>query len=330
MRDGPMSRAVTAGLVVASLLAGPGTSAGGADQAAAADRGLFRVTLLGTGNPRPTPDRFGPSTLVEAGALRLLVDAGRGTAIRLFQIGEAGLLSGVDAILLTHLHSDHVVGLPDLWLNGWLFGRARPLPVLGPEGTASLAAHLEQAFGFDIHIRRDVEERLPAGGVVLEASDVEPGVVFEREGVTVTAFPVEHGEVRPAFGYRIDYGGRSAVFSGDTTRTAALVEAAKGADLVVHEVISPEVERRRAQVDPAVIDGIIARHTIPEDAGRIFAQIAPRLAVYSHIVPSPATPADLIPPTRKTYDGPLEVGHDLMSITIGDRIDVGTRTSASR
>ncbi len=88
-----------------------------------ADATVLRVTLLGTGNPRPSIDRFGPSSLIEAGKLRLLVDAGRGVSIRLFQIGGSELLSGIDAVLLTHLHSDHVVGLPDFWLTGWIFGR---------------------------------------------------------------------------------------------------------------------------------------------------------------------------------------------------------------
>ena len=285
--------------------------------------GELRVTLLGTGNPRPSVERFGPSTLVEAGPRRILVDAGRGSSIRLFQLGAGPFVARLDAVLLTHLHSDHVVGLPDLWLTGWIFGRAAPFVVYGPPGTAALMANLERAYEFDIRMRRDVDERFPAAGIAAQATDVQPGIVFDRDGLEVTAFMVEHGPVVPAYGYRIDYGGHSVAFSGDTRLSENVIEHARGVDVLVHEVLSPEVERRRAQVvDPAAIERIIERHTTPEQAGSLFARVKPRLAVYSHIVPSPATPDDLIGPTRKTYSGPLEVGRDLMAITIGDRIDV--------
>jgi ribonuclease Z len=289
------------------------------------DQPTMVVTLLGTGNPRPTPDRFGPGILVEAGSERLLVDAGRGGTIRLFEIGRAPLLSGITAVLLTHLHSDHVVGLPDLWLTGWMFGRAVPLQVIGPKGTADLVSGLKSAYAFDVRMRRDVDERLPAPGVEMSGRDGRPGIVLERGGVKVTAFAVDHGPVAPAFGYRVDFAGRSAVFSGDTRYLGAIADAARGADVIVHEVVSPEAERRRAQVAPGTIERIIARHTTPEQAGRIFASAKPRLAVYSHIVPSPATAEDLVGPTRRTWSGPLEVGYDLMQISIGERVTVTRR-----
>ncbi|PYR60610.1 MAG: MBL fold metallo-hydrolase [Acidobacteria bacterium] len=284
------------------------------------------VTLLGTGNPRPDDRRFGPAILVEADEERILIDAGRGATIRLFSIGRAPLLSGITAVLLTHLHSDHTVGLPDLWLTGWIFGRREPLAVYGPAGTRTLTEHLTQAYAFDVHMRRDVDERLPATGADFDAHDVTPGVVFARHGVTVTAFAVDHGPVTPAYGYRIEHGGRVVVFSGDTRYSAAVAAAARGADLLVHEVLSPEVERRlSAMRDPAQIERVIAHHTTPEEAGRLFADAKPRLAVYSHIVPSPARPADLVPPTRRAYKGPLVVGTDLMRIDVGPRIVISQR-----
>jgi ribonuclease Z len=291
-----------------------------------AAEGTIVITLLGTGNPRPAPDRFGPATLIEAGSERLLIDAGRGSTIRLFEIGSSALLSGITAVFLTHLHSDHVVGLPDLWLTGWIFGRSSALEVIGPPGTTELASGLRAAFAFDVRMRRDVDERLPAAGAELHVRDVGPGLVLDRNDVRVTAFSVDHSPVAPAYGYRIDYRGRAVVFSGDTRYSDATAFAARGVDVLVHEVISPEVERRRTRVkDPRAVERIIAHHTTPEDAGRIFAAAKPRLAVYSHIVPSPATPEDLVGPTRRTYTGPLEVGVDLMQIVVGDRIIVGRR-----
>lgn len=291
---------------------------------------LFRVTLLGTGNPRPSIDRFGPATLVDAGDTKLLFDCGRGATQRLFQIGGAPLLTSVDAVFLTHLHSDHVVGLPDLWLTGWLFGRHYPLPVFGPKGTAELASHLSAAFAFDLKMRQQ-DDGLPAGGGRLKARDAGPGVLYQHAGVSVVAFEVDHGPVRPAFGYRVEFAGRTIVFSGDTRATEAVAARARGVDLLVHEVVATEAERRLAAVtDPKTIERILARHTSPEECGRLFAKARPRLAVYSHIVPSPATADDLIPATRKFYDGPLEVGHDLMTITIGEKIEVTTREGEIR
>jgi ribonuclease Z len=290
---------------------------------------LFRVTLLGTGNPRPSIDRFGPAILVEAGDLRLLFDCGRGAAQRLFQLGGAELLRSIDAVFLTHLHSDHVVGLPDLWLTGWLFGRTAPLPLTGPRGTAAMATGLTASFAFDLKMRQEDEGLAPEGGR-LKARDAAPGVVFQRAGLVVVAFAVDHGPVRPAFGYRIGFAGRTVVLSGDTRATDVVAAQAKGADLLIHEVIAPEAERRLAAItDPHALERILAHHASPEDCGRLFATARPRLAVYSHIVPSPATAEDLVPPTRRFYDGPLEVGRDLMAITIGTRIEVTDRIASS-
>lgn len=315
-------RAVLGSILAAALL--------GAAPAAQQASGTLQVTLLGTGNPRPNMERFGPSILVEAGTHRIVIDAGRGSSQRLFEIGAREALVGVEALFLTHLHSDHVVGLPDLWLTSWVFGRAKSLEVFGPPGTAEMSGHLQQAFKWDVDMRSK-DEGFPLEGVRLSARDVQPGVAFDRDGLRVTAFAVEHGGViTPAYGYRVDYQGRSVAFSGDTKLFEPLVEHAKGVDVIVHEVISPEVEMRRAQVQGAhAIERVISHHTSPEQAGTIFARIKPRLAVYSHIVPSPTTAEDLIGPTRRTYAGPLAVGYDLMTIVIGDTVETFPRKTLS-
>lgn len=297
---------------------------------AARQPGTLQITLLGTGNPRPNLERFGPSILVEAGSRRILIDAGRGATQRLFEIGARDLLTGIDTLFLTHLHSDHVVGIPDLWLTSWVFGRTRALNVVGPKGTADMAGHLQQAFRWDLETRAK-DEGYAASGAPLAARDVVPGVVYDVDGLTVTAFDVDHGGViSPAYGYRVDYQGRSAVFSGDTRYFEPLGRIARGVDVFVHEVISPEVELRRAQVQGAhAIDRVIAHHASPEQVGTLFTAAKPRLAVYSHIVPSPTTAEDLIGPTRKTYAGPLAVGYDLMTIVVGDTVDTFPRKTLS-
>jgi ribonuclease Z len=279
----------------------------------------LKVTLLGTGNPRPSVERFGPSILVEAGKEALLFDCGRGATIRLSQAGVP--FSSVTALFLTHLHSDHVVGVPDLWLTGWIMGRKTPLRVWGPAGTVEMMRHLEEAYAFDVHVRRDVDEKLDAQGAVLTGKDVDEGVVYESSGVKVTAFLVDHGLVKPALGYRIDYQGHSVVLSGDTRPSDNLVKFAQGTDVLVHEVFDADAYHEvNNSLTAEQRQRVREHHTTPEEAGRIFTKVAPKLAVYSHIVP-PDVP-EVVPHTRKTYAGPLEVGEDLMVIEIGEQVRV--------
>jgi ribonuclease Z len=279
----------------------------------------LKVTLLGTGNPRPRIDRFGPSILVEAGKETLLFDCGRGATIRLSQASVP--FSSVTALFLTHLHSDHVVGLPDLWLTGWIMGRHVPLQVWGPTGTVDMLKGLEQAYAFDVHMRRDVDEQIPAEGAVLMGKDIGEGVVYENNGVKVTAFLVDHGPVKPALGFRVDYQGHAVVLSGDTRPSDNLIKFSRGTDVLVHEVFDPEAYREVGNsLTPEQRKRVREHHSTPEEAGTVFTKVAPKLAVYSHIVP-PDVP-DVIPHTRKTYSGPLEVGEDLMTIEIGEQVRV--------
>jgi len=295
------------------LLAATSAFAGGAQAQS------LKVTLLGTGYPEPRIDRFGPSILVEAGKEKLLFDCGRGATQRLEQLKVP--FEDVDALFLTHLHSDHVVGIPDLWLTGWVQGRKVPLRVWGPAGTTEMMSHLAQAYQFDIHTRRDIDERLPAPGVVVAPKDIEQGVVYANGGLKVTAFVVDHGPVKPALGYRIDFAGRSIVLSGDTRYSENLIGFSQGVDVLIHEVIDPDAFRsRNLSFTTERLQRVIEHHTTPQQAGTIFTRVKPKLAVYSHVIPG-NTP-NLIPLTRKTYSGPLEVGDDLMSIEIGDKIVV--------
>jgi ribonuclease Z len=286
---------------------------------AAAQGQEIKVTLLGTGCPPAVMNRFGPSLLVEAGDQKFLFDAGRGALQRLNQVKVRW--GDVQGVFLTHLHSDHVVGFPDLWLTGWLTpGRDVPLQVWGPRGTKKMMSHLEQAYEYDIRIRL-YEDRASPDGVVILAEDVAEGFVYEKNGVKITAFEVDHTPVKPAFGYRIDYAGRSVVLSGDTRVSENLIRHAQGVDLLVHEVASPETFQR-AGSPPERAKSVVAHHVTPEQAGEVFSRTKPKLAVYSHIVLPTATEQDLIPPTRKTYAGPLELGEDLLVMEVGEKVVV--------
>jgi len=285
------------------------------------------VTLLGTGCPPPVMNRFGPSTLVEAGDQKFVFDAGRGALQRLTQLGVRW--RDVQGVFLTHLHSDHVVGFPDLWLTGWLTtpGRSAPLPVWGPSGTSSMMAHLEQAYQADISVRTANDGASP-DGVKIVAHDIGEGVVYDHGGVKVAAFEVDHAAMKPAFGYRIDYAGRSVILSGDTRLSENLIRHAQGVDLLVHEVFVPSTLERTG-MPPERAKNILAYHLTPQQAGEVFARTRPRLAVYSHICLPTADTQDIVAPTRTTYSGPLELGEDLMVIDVGEKLTVRRPTRSS-
>ena len=180
--------------------------------------------------------------------------------------------------------------------------------------------HMQKAFDFDIRIRRDVDEKFVKEGIEVSSTVIKEGVVFQEGGVTVTAFHVDHRPIEPAFGYRVDYAGRSLAMSGDTRFSENLIKHTTGVDVLIHEAIDPaEVRARLSKLaaTQAEIDNIVAHHITAEEAGLVFARVKPRLAVYAHI-----SDADLITPARKSYSGPLETGEDLMVIDIGGNVTV--------
>jgi ribonuclease Z len=192
--------------------------------------------------------------------------------------------------------------------------------VWGPDGTKNMIDHLRQAYEFDIRIRIEDDHAKPAG-VVIVVTEIAEGVVYEMDGVKVTAFEVDHAPVKPAFGYRVDAARRSVVLSGDTRFCESLIRHAQGVDLLIHEVVALD-SIRRAGVPQERIESVGHHHTTPEQAGEVFVRVRPKLAVYSHIVMPQATPEEILAPTRRVYDGPLELGEDLMVIEVGDEMVV--------
>jgi ribonuclease Z len=290
---------------------------------------VMKVVLLGTaGGPTFNAQRLGISTLVLAGPERLLFDCGRGLTTGMARMGINP--ADVTKVFLTHLHSDHITSLPELYLAPWASqGRKTPLLVWGPAGTRSMLKHLQEAFAFDVHMRRDVDEKFPADGIRVVTTDIREGVVHEANGVKVTAFLVDHGPVKPAFGYRVDYHGHSVVLSGDTKPSDNLVKFSQGVDLLIHEL-------GRSKQDPAFVgppdellpDSRLTRgqtktiaehHTDGAEAGRVFQRVKPKLAVFSHYNGVPAT---IMPLVRQGYAGPVEFGEDLMTIEVGDTVSV--------
>ena len=281
----------------------------------------IKVTLLGAApGPVVRVGRTGISTLVEAAGQRFMFDAGYGSLGGLVKSGLP--MDAVTRLFLTHLHSDHIVDLPALMLLPWAAPSARdvPLEVWGPDGTSDMVRHLEQAFTFDIHVRRDVDERASAKGIEVIGRDVREGTVYEEGGVKITAFLVDHGPVKPAFGYRVDYAGHSVAISGDTRASDNLVKFSKGVDVLIHEAVD-EVSLKKLVPSQRLFEAIVAHHTTPEQAGEIFQRVSPKLALFSHAEGGAA----LAERARRTYSGRVEVGEDLMVIEIGDEVVVRRR-----
>lgn len=305
-----------------------------ADLANAAGEDEIKLTFLGTGAPRPSHDRYGPAILVEAGDYKIMVDAGPGMRERLFQAGGFEAMTTVDHLLITHLHFDHTISAPGLWLTGWLFGRKVPMYVYGPSGTAAMMANFRTAYDWDVRYRTTVG--VHESGSELIAEDIEPGVFFDKGGLKITAFNVEHMPINietgeslglegATLGYRIDYGGRSVLFSGDTrsTPSSEIIPMGKGVDVLIHETQVPAPgdtpEARLANVSLSV-------HSTPAQVAYVFNQTQPRLGVYSHIIPPEIGADELLPMTD--YSGEMIVAEDLMTLTIGDEITVGRAEGA--
>lgn len=286
--------------------------------ARADDGGKVRVHLIGTGGPELTPTRQGMSTLIEANGQTLLFDAGRGALQNIY-------LSRIDPrsvtkIFLTHLHSDHIEGLPSIWITPWfMFARKPGLEIWGPPGTQQMVDGMRMMYGHDVeHRANPVFKREYLEIAVHEFAD---GVVYDAGGVKVTAFRVEHDDGNPAFGYRIDAAGRSILLSGDTTYVDNLVKYGMNDDLIVSNVVAFSEAMEKA----GVLKPVIAKLTTPEQGAMIFAKTRPRLAVYSHIVKKElsgdAGDDVIIARTRKAgYDGPLVMGQDRMIIEVGDEV----------
>lgn len=288
----------------------------------------FRVVFLGTGTPVSGVQQFGASILVEAGGRAYVFDCGRGCGIRLQEVYGIGSFHRADTLFLTHLHSDHFVGIPEMYLNGWTQGREQPFRVFGPIRTTEMMGHLRQAFAPDIDFRRVEETMLGTPermlGAEINAKNIQEGIVLEENGVTVTAFLVEHRHIKPAYGFRIDYRGRSVVISGDTAYSENLIKHAKNTDVLIHEVMSPALMRalHKRFDKQEQVDFIVSIHTPVADAVRVFNAVKPKLAVYYHTNNTAETSNELLQTTAEGYAGRTLVSYDLMQIDIEDDVRV--------
>jgi len=272
-----------------------------------------RVVLLGTGTPNADPDRSGPAVAVVVDSNVYLVDAGPGVVRRAAAAARVDSLPALRAerlglVFLTHLHSDHTLGLPDLMFSPWTLGRTTPLAVYGPPGTRAMVRHLAEAYAEDVDIRLHGGEPSNRTGHGGTGHDMTAGVVYRDSLVTVTAFEVQHGRWPHAFGYRFDTPDRRVVISGDTRASDAVARACDGCDVLVHEVISAA---RLAQRTPEWQAYHHAYHTTGPELGDVATRARAKLLVLYHQLPPDFDEAELLGEVRGRFRGTVVSGRDL-------------------
>jgi ribonuclease BN (tRNA processing enzyme) len=273
---------------------------------------ITQVVLLGTGTPNAEPGRYGSALAIVVNGTPYLVDAGAGVVHRANQAhlnGIAGLAPReLATVFLTHLHTDHTVGLPDLIFTPWVLEREQPLRVFGPEGTEEMLGHLTQAYRRDVEVRLQGLEPANTTGHQVEAHDMEPGLVYRDGNIMVTAFLVSHGDWGQAFGFRFQTPDRTIVISGDTAPTDAVAEQCSGCDILIHEVYSQAGWEGRAPVWQGYHR---ASHTSAPDLGRLASRARPKLLILTHQLLWGATPEELLDEVQSTFSGPVVYGRDL-------------------
>jgi ribonuclease Z len=273
----------------------------------------MEIVLLGTGSPLPDPHRAGPATLVRAGGTTLLADCGRGVLQRAAAVGTGAPQLG--ALLLTHLHSDHITDLNDVITTRWVLSFARsPLRVVGPPGTQEVVDHILASLRLDIGYRIDHHEDITEPPAV-EVTEVTGGVVLEEGGVRVLAGPTDHRPVHPTNAYRIEHDGRAVVLAGDTVPCAGLDELCRGANALVHTVIRDDLIR---DVPVKRLTDILDYHSSVADAARTAARAGVGTLVLTHYVPAlvPGAEDEWRALAAEHFDGRVELGDDLLTVAV--------------
>ena len=271
-----------------------------------------RIVFLGTGTPIAEPERSGPAVAIVVNDTPYLVDFGPGVVRRAVEANRKGIAGlapeKLRHVFVTHLHSDHTAGYPDLLLTTWVMGRVTPLEVYGPKGLRAMTAHILKAYREDIDIRVRGSEGEPEAGARVNAHEVSPGVIYRDENVKVTAFAVQHGSWRQAFGYRFETPDRTVVISGDCRPSESVVDNCRGCDVLIHEVYSragflkktPKWQKYHSQF-----------HTSSQELARLATRARPGLLILYHQLFWTENEESLLDEVRQGYGGRVASAHDL-------------------
>lgn len=272
-----------------------------------------RVVMLGTGTPNADPDRYGPAVAVVVDDTSYLVDVGVGVVRRAAAAERSGIkalaATNLTRAFLTHLHSDHTLGLADLILTPWILERPTPLTLYGPRGLRAMTDHLIAAYADDLRIRtRGGEPKHQHDPRLVTVHEIRPGIIYRDERVTVTAFAVTHGAWEQAFGYRFQSPDRTIVISGDTAPESHIEDQCRRCDVLVHEVYSESGFAKR----PLEWQAYHSRyHTSTRQLGAIATRAQPGLLVLYHQLIWSSTEDDLLKEVQSAYSGKVVSAHDL-------------------
>ena len=294
-------------LAVAAPTSGPSLTA-----PALESKGTSQIVLLGTGTPNADPERFGPSVAIVVNDTPYLVDFGPGVVRRAsaaFRRGIKGLeVKNLRRAFVTHLHSDHTAGYPDLILTPWTLERTEPLEVYGPKGIKAMTAHVLKAYQEDISIRLTGGEPSNKTGHSVIAREIKPGVIYKDVNVTVKAFLVNHGSWGEAYGFRFEAPDRTIVISGDCSPTPSVIENCNGCDVLIHEVYSqsgfatrpPEWQKYHSRY-----------HTSSRELAELASKAKPGLLILYHQLFWGTSEEDLLREVRSGFSGKVVSGRDL-------------------
>jgi len=281
----------------------------------------MRLTLLGTGCPQCSPLRLGPANLVRAGGRHFLVDCGSGVSQRLVAAGSSG--SALDAVFLTHLHSDHVIDLYQLIISSWHQGRDRPHHIIGPPGSRRFVEAMMATWAEERQERIAFEKRSSTAAFEIRVDEIGAGEVYRDGDFCVEAVRVDHQPVKHAFGFIFRTAGATLVFSGDTRFWPPLIEASREADVLVHEVfIHREMGDAVGTRTAEGLRNVQSYHTLSTEVGKVAREAGVGTLILNHFVPVMFDKARLLEEVRRDYGGPVIIGEDLLSY------DLATRTLA--
>ncbi|MFQ5822901.1 MAG: MBL fold metallo-hydrolase [bacterium] len=271
-----------------------------------------KIVLLGTGTPNADPDRSGPSVAIVVNKTSYIIDFGPGVVRRAAAAYRAGIkglaVHNLKCAFVTHLHSDHTVGYPDLIFTPWVLGRDEPLEVFGPTGIKAMTEHILKAYKEDINIRINGLEPANTEGYKVNTHEIEPGLVYQDQNVTVKAFLVTHGSWPQAFGYRFDTPDRTIVISGDTVPSASIVENCNGCDVLIHEVYS---QAAFENIPPVWQRYHASFHTSSVELAEVAAKAKPGLLILYHQLLWGSKEEELLQEIRQIYEGKVVFGNDL-------------------